>query len=398
MKTKQLKQLLVFVAICLTTLASTAQSKSERIQKDLDWLNGNTQVTHRYGLLTYDQNIFFSEEGLEWPMNGGIRIIRWNQIAALSETTTGRVYVAARLAPGEKDFFGHGFHQPEYVTPKAGVTAHEVLVHMYSVLIDMGYTGINGTQVIIGDVDEDYVKKKEQQSQPRPEDQALAGFFDLLGQANWEFSGMASFDQLDGYKIDWSSIYTPAKSYGLSEVRLTLGYGGKRFKFNVSPFAFTWMALPSFKKYDEQNKQIEYTDFGNIRYYSPALGFAYSFIPKKQLSKPHPMVEFPITVNFAPLFGKGKTKTEVVKDEVYDSEFSKYFEEFKYNLHGSLGVNLYAGAHFGIGLTVGGTFINVKATKDLLTETVSGKQRKFTYQFDDLSPFIPTAQFKLIFR
>jgi hypothetical protein len=69
-----------------------------------------------------------------------------------------------------------------------------------------------------------------------------------------------------------------------------------------------------------------------------------------------------------------------------------------YNINGSIGANMYLGKGFGIGVSAGGTYVNIKASKETLTETIANSQKKFTIKMDDLTPIIPRAEVKLIFR
>jgi len=231
-----------------------------------------------------------------------------------------------------------------------------------------------------------------------PQAQATLDAFDavsvLFGNF-WEISGTASFTNPVSYQPG-NYNYTPTKAYELNDARFVFVYGEKNFTFNLG-VGFSWMSLPSYRKYNSSGSETAYTDFGTVKYISPSIGVTYKFISQKNKSDFYRNIEFPLTVSFAPLFG-GKTKKVTIKNEAYDTEFSHYFEGLCYNINASIGANMYFGKGFGIGVSAGGTYVNIKATKEKITETINNTQSSFTIKMDDLSPIIPRAEVKLIFR
>jgi hypothetical protein len=231
-----------------------------------------------------------------------------------------------------------------------------------------------------------------------PEARATLDAFDaisvLFGNF-WEISGTASFTNPVTYESG-NYNYDPTKAYELNDARFVFVYGEKKFTLNLG-VGYSWMSLPSYQKLNSSGTQIDYTDFGTVQFFSPSIGFTYKFMSKENKSDYYRNVEFPLTVSFAPLFS-AKTKEVTVKNEAYDTEFQKYFDGLTYNINGSIGANMYLGKGFGIGVSAGGTYVNIKASKETLTETIANSQKKFTIKMDDLTPIIPRAEVKLIFR
>jgi hypothetical protein len=120
--------LVPFLAILLFSTKTYTQDNDP-----IAWLNDNTVTTHRDGASTYDITFVFTEKGMEYEEGNRSLIIPWEKVVALAETKSNKVYVA---------YIGHYGDDTspfEYVTPKQGVSATEVLAHIYSTLKNLGY-------------------------------------------------------------------------------------------------------------------------------------------------------------------------------------------------------------------------------------------------------------------
>lgn len=172
-------------------------------------------------------------------------------------------------------------------------------------------------------------------------------------------SRIASLSALSDEGIgDWYA-YEPVKNYECLEARLRLTLGKKHFRFNISPLGYTWVVLPSFRKYDLKKNEIDYTDFGSIRFFSPSIGISYAFYRKMDAADKYRALEIPLSLNFSPMWS-GKTDMVKVNNVAYDSEFKDYFKDFKFNLTLSAGINIFVSEGFGLGFSVGYYYFNIK--------------------------------------
>lgn len=369
-----------------------APLNTEGLANHINWLNQNTKPTVRDGVLKYTRTFIFDEEGMHFFMDGGSYVIRWSAIQGLAPTKTDRLYIAYAGKDGRSMF--------EYVTPANNIRVTEVKYHVEEILIKLNFyknTRIFGTIEDADVMDQQRFADQEAQRQADLKAAAAPGeAIAFLLNGNWEFTGVSAFKEAMKFEDIGRTPYVPNKVYSFYEVRFRIVYGSKRVRFNLAPLAFTWMELPSFKKFNSNGVQIAYDDFQETRFYSPSIGLSYVFFPKKELSNRHRKFEIPLAINYSPLWSP--KNDDVTADGALDTKFKDYFKGTSFTLQGTLGVDFFLGKKFGVGFHGGAYYINVQSSEETITETVNDTQQKFTYKFDDLNKIVPHGEFKLILR
>ncbi len=401
-----MKYLIITFLISSSIFCHSQSTVEKQIKEDIEWLNDNTTTTIRDGQRKYNINWFFTEKGLQSDLNRTGRccwFIAWLKIEGLSISPANRVRVVYDVKNYDEWIFVHD----EYITPKEGVTAEDVLKRIRRILIHKGGDG----RYTIDQSDKDEKWKEEQlqkEEQRRKEEErfdadmeTIDGFFYLITGNQWEITGATSFIESKAVEDIMATPYVPVKAYSYMEAKLMSVYGTKGLRLNLSFLSFSWVELPSYTKYNANNGElIEYDDFYATRFWSPSAGLSYVFLPGKK--SPYIEWEIPISVNYSFLLFPKNDSFDIKNDEYSvspDSKASAYFNNIPSIIRASAGFNYYTGEGFGIGINIGASYMNINATTDVLTETTHNDvQRDFTYEFDNLNKIIPFGEFKLIIR
>ena len=393
------KLLLVFFLLISSSVYS------QDIEETLQWLKENTGKTIRDGKLQYECEFSFNERGVRIIGGPNASFLTWDKIQGLATTAKDKVYLAfAGISYGgnEESYF-------EYVTPKDGISAQAVLNRIAVLCKNADNNHIKYWTFLLGDSDDSYhriVEEARRRKEENPNDLTEAELakqketleaFDAISFIFGDFyevSGSASFTN----PITYESIFNnkPNTQYELNDVRFSIVYGNKKVALNLG-YGVSWMSLPSYRKYDKLGRETAYTDFGTVQFLSPSIGLSYKFMSKENKADFYRSAEFPVNVSFAPLLG-AKSKKIKMNNDIFDTPFKDYFEGLSYNINASLGANLFIGKGFGIGISGGGTYVNIKGTTEKIVETVNDRQSAYTIKMDDLQKIIPRYEFKLIFR